>query len=176
MKCSGLLERCGGHAKAAGLSIMGCRLEEFHTAINKLADEILTESDLVPQIELDAELTIDDVTRDLATELQLLEPYGYGNREPVFASRGAMIVDKNRMGNGGAHLKLRLAANCTRPVECVAFGWGESERAFRVGGLADLCYNIRLNQFNGAETVQLVLRDAQASVSAICDSPESTLV
>jgi len=169
MQCRHLLERCGGHARAAGLSIAADKLSEFDAAINRIADQVLTESDLVPQLEIDADLELESITRDLACELQILEPYGYCNREPVFVSERALILDKTRMGLNGAHLKFRLGTSSGQPVECVAFGWGDTERAFRIGSLMDLCYNIRLNQFGGLETVQAVMRDARLSDAAITE-------
>lgn len=174
IQCSHLLERCGGHARAAGLSITTERLSEFDAAINKVADEILSEADLTPQLEVDAELGIDSITRDLAYELQLLEPCGHCNREPVFVSENVLILDKARIGSGGAHLKLKLGTSSSKPIECVAFGWGESEEAFQLGCLIDVCYNIRINQFGGSETVQAILRDARMSDAVISEPfPES---
>jgi len=163
MQCRHLLERCGGHARAAGLSIAADKLPQFDAEINRIAEGILAETDLVPQLEIDAELELDALTRDLAYELQLLEPCGNCNRVPVFVSRGALLVQKARMGANGDHLKLKLGTSSGQPVECVAFGWGDSEPAFRVGTPFDVCYNIRVNQFAGRETVQAVLCDARAS-------------
>jgi hypothetical protein len=73
------------------------------------------------------------------------------------------------MGAGGAHVKLKLDTGSGRPLECVAFGWGENDDFLRVGTLIDLCYNIRINRFNGLETVQAVLRDARSSDAAVTE-------
>jgi len=171
MQCRHLLERCGGHARAAGLSIAADKLPEFDAAINRIAEGILAETDLVPQLEIDAGIELDAVTRDFAYELQLLEPYGNCNRAPVFLSRRAPILDKTRMGANRDHLRLKLGAGSGRPVECVAFGWGGSDEAFRVGSLLDVCYNIRINQFAGTETVQAILCDACASDEELKKAP-----
>jgi single-stranded-DNA-specific exonuclease len=168
-KCGHLLERFGGHAKAAGLSINMRNLPEFTAAINRIADESLTEQDLLPQIAVDAELDLGSVTLDLAKELELLEPIGHGNRQPVFMSRGAVVLQKSRIGSAGAHLKLRLGRSGLRAVECVAFGWGDREESFKLGSCIDLCYNIQANRFGGQETVQMVLRDARPSAAQILD-------
>ena len=169
MQCRHLLERCGGHARAAGLSIAMDKFPEFDIAINRIADEILDESDLAPRLEIDAEIGLDSVTSDLVYELQLLEPYGCGNREPVFMSERVLVLHKTRMGADGAHLKLRLGTNSGLPVECVAFGWGDRAAAFRIGSLIDVCYNAQINRFRGVETVQAVLRDARVSDATISE-------
>ena len=169
MQCSHLLERCGGHARAAGLSITKDKLSDFNAEINRIADELLTEADLMPQIEIDAELDIDSVNHNLAREMDLLEPFGHCNRQPIFVSKCALILQKTKMGSTGSHLKLKLGGSSNRSVDCVAFGWGESEEAFRLGSLIDLCYNIQINQFGGKENVQAVLRDARISDAVISE-------
>lgn len=169
MQCRELLVRCGGHAKAAGLSIEAAKITEFDSAINRIADEMLGEADLLPQLYIDAVVELDSVTRDLAHELKLLEPYGYGNREPVFMSECALVMQKTKMGSAGNHLKLQLGRSSGDPLECVAFGWGDREEAFHLGSLIDVCYNIQINQFGGRETVQAVLRDARPANAVISE-------
>lgn len=163
MQCRHLLERCGGHAHAAGLSIMADNLQEFNSEINRIACEVLSEADLRPQLDVDAELRLDAVTKDLASELRLLEPHGHGNPVPVFMSRNVPVLQKTTMGANGSHLKLKLDTGSRTSLECVAFGWGNFEGAFRAGTLIDLCYNIRTNHYSGTETVQALLCDARAA-------------
>ena len=174
VQCGHLLQRCGGHARAAGLSIETANLPEFGLAINEIADGILTEADLQPQLDVDMELELDSVTSDLAYELQLLEPFGCGNPEPVFLSRQALVLDKMRMGANKTHLKVKLSPSGSPhpPLDCVAFGWGERDSAFRIGSLVDVCYNIQINHFNGQEKVQMMLRDSRASDASIGDAIE----
>jgi len=169
VKCGDLLDRYGGHSQAAGLSIIADKLPDFDSAINRLADTVLADSDLIPQIEIDAELDLDSVTEDFITELELLEPYGHCNREPVFVTENAMILQKNTMGATGAHLKMKLGTASGRPIECVGFGWGSAERSIRLGSLLNVCYNTRINDYRGFRTVQLVLRDARQSAAVIGD-------
>jgi single-stranded-DNA-specific exonuclease len=164
-RCGHLLDRFGGHRRAAGLSISADKLGEFGEEMNRIADEVLTEADFLPQIEVDAELEMRSVTIDLARELQCLEPYGYGNRKPIFVSKDVPIIQRSRIGQTKSHLKLRLGASSSRPVECIAFGWGEREDAFQIDSLLDLCYNVQVNQFAGNETVQAVLTDARMAGS-----------
>ncbi|MHB1191343.1 MAG: single-stranded-DNA-specific exonuclease RecJ, partial [Armatimonadota bacterium] len=145
MQCRHLLERCGGHAYAAGLSISAENLGSFSEEINRIADEVMSESDLLPQIDVDMELDASQITRELAHELALLEPHGHGNKQPLFVSRGMRLSDKTRMGASGAHLRLKFEGG----IECVAFGWGDREEAFQLGSSFDVCYNIQINRWNG---------------------------
>jgi single-stranded-DNA-specific exonuclease len=160
-QCGHLLQRYGGHARAAGLSIEMSKLPEFKETINRVVDSVLTSEDLLPRLDVDAELGLDRVNVDLSTELEMLEPYGHGNARPVFLSHNASISQKDRAGGSGLHVKLKLRSDSDMPVDCIAFGWGDREEAFKLGGRIDLCYNIQTNRFNGRETAQLVLRDAR---------------
>jgi single-stranded-DNA-specific exonuclease len=163
VECGDLLERFGGHAKAAGLSISTCNLGEFHCAINRVADEVLAEGELVPHVDIDAEIELDLVTEDFISELSLLEPYGHCNHEPTFATSNVPVLQKTTMGTTGAHLKVKLGTPSGRMIDCVAFGWGSAERSIRLGSTLDVCYNTRINEFNGYRNLQLIMRDARLS-------------
>ncbi len=169
MQCRDLLVRCGGHAKAAGLSVDACKLGEFEKAINDIADKSLTDEDMLPGVDVDTVIELDAVGYDLAHELRLLEPFGHANKEPVFMSEHAIILQKTRMGSTGSHLRLKLGRASGEPLECVAFGWGDKDEALRVGSLIDVCYNVQINQYGGRETVQMVLRDARPSNATISE-------
>ncbi len=169
VECGDLLDRFGGHSKAAGLSISTCNLGEFDCAINRVADGVLAQCDLAPHIEIDAEIGLDAVTRDLIAELGLLEPYGHCNREPVFASMNAPVLHKTTMGSTSAHMKLKLGTPSGRAIDCVAFGWGAAERSIRLGSSLDVCYNTRINEYNGYRNIQIVLRDARVSEDRMGD-------
>jgi len=173
LQCGHLLERYGGHARAAGLAIAAERLQEFEDAINRVADSVLSETDLEPQLDVDAELSIDQITSDLAHELELLEPYGYGNPVPVFVTRNSLVVQKSRVGANGDHLRLKLNTSSGTLLDCIGFGWGDRCEAFHVGSLVDVCYNIKLNRFTRPGTVQMVLCDARPA-NAMITEPVAT--
>ena len=153
--CENLLSRFGGHALAAGLCIPLTNLEHFEERLNALAVGQLPEEELAPRIVFDAELEAGDITRELAQTLASMEPFGMGNPEPLFLTRGMAVLERRRVGDG-SHLRMRLQGDGTAPVSCIAFGMGDSADALELGGTMDLCYSIRLNTFNGVESVQLV--------------------
>lgn len=170
VECGNLLDRFGGHSKAAGLSISTCNLGEFRCAINRVADEMLAECELVPHMDIDAEIDLDLVTEDFIAELGLLEPYGHCNHEPLFATVNSPVLQKTTMGSTGAHMKLKLGTSSGKTIDCVAFGWGGAESSIRLGSSLDVCYNTRINEFNGYRNVQLVLRDARLSEGRLGDA------
>jgi single-stranded-DNA-specific exonuclease len=155
--CSTLLGRFGGHALAAGLSIPLANLDEFEERINALGLEQISEEELLPRIELEGELVPTDITRELACVLASMEPFGTGNPEPIFMTRSLAVVRRERVGDG-SHLKMLLQGDGAHPVSCIAFRMGELADTLQLGSAVDLCYSIRLNTFNGTETVELVAK------------------
>ncbi|MHB1455564.1 MAG: single-stranded-DNA-specific exonuclease RecJ [Armatimonadota bacterium] len=161
--CRHLLSRYGGHSQAAGLSISSENLDEFSDLIRKLADDRISADDMLPLLDVDCEIPLSRLTKQLAHEIKQLEPYGHCNKEPVFMTRNCVVSAKRRIGQNNSHLKLSLKQGSGKPIDCLAWGWGEHEEEFALGSLIDVCYNIRINTFNGTETAQAILKDARVS-------------
>lgn len=153
--CDDLLIRSGGHALAAGLSLHLRDVDRFEERINELAGEILAPEDVVPRIEVDAELAAADVTRELAGAIASMEPFGVGNPEPLFVTRGVSIAQMQRVGDG-SHLRTVLKMNGAGTLPCIFFGQGDLADSLQLGAPTDVCYNIRFDTFNGVERVQLI--------------------
>jgi len=107
--CRDLFSRYGGHAHACGFALPASRIAELRTRLDQFARARLTPADFEPPLELEGELNLTDVAPELFHTLQLLEPYGVGNPEPVFAARGAQLVAPPRIIKD-KHIKLRLRA------------------------------------------------------------------
>ena len=107
--CSGLFSRFGGHAHACGFAMPTANVEELRTKLDQFARSRLTPADFDPILELDAELSLADVTPELLQALQLLEPYGMSNPEPVFSSRGVQLTAPPKILKE-KHIKLKLRA------------------------------------------------------------------
>ena len=109
--CQPVLERCGGHAQAAGFDIQADRVEEFRQRLCEVAAVTLSDDALQPRIDVDAFLDAAEVDLGLARELRRLEPFGHGNPEPVFVTRAfpLLAADVLRPKTGTQpHLTLRL--------------------------------------------------------------------
>jgi single-stranded-DNA-specific exonuclease len=113
--CAPLFTRFGGHAHAVGFSLPSSRLSELCVQLDAYARARLTLADFEPTLDLDAELTFDEVTPELFQALRRLEPFGMGNPEPVFSARNLRLSDPPRILKE-KHVKLRLASN-PRPIE-----------------------------------------------------------
>jgi single-stranded-DNA-specific exonuclease len=157
-ECRDLLDRAGGHALAAGVSLKAVNIEDFASKLNTIASEIITEEDLVPRIETDGEINPDDINWDLLRDLNRLEPFGQGNPEPLFVSSGLEVLNSKTVGADGSHLKMRVKGDGPQ-IDCIAFGLGAMQPAVQLGDAVDLCYNIRSNSYNGSDTIQLTVKD-----------------
>jgi len=154
-RCADLLEGFGGHAQAAGLALRLDKLNAFEERINAICAEVIPEERLIPSIEADAELSPDEINDELAESLLAMEPFGEGNAEPLFITRGLKVIEKRKVGDG-SHLKLWLQGESRSSMECIAFGLGDKYNSLELGTLVDLCYHVRHNIFNGSRSIQLV--------------------
>jgi single-stranded-DNA-specific exonuclease len=107
--CAPLFTRFGGHAHAVGFSMPAANLPELCTHLDTYARAHLTLADFEPILDLDAELTFDQITPGLFQALRKFEPFGIGNPEPVFASRNLRLMAPPRVMKE-KHVKLKLAS------------------------------------------------------------------
>lgn len=150
--CSSFLERFGGHRHAAGIGLRADNVAAFAVAFEAEAACLLTDADLVPRLEIDAEVRPEDVTRDLALELKLMEPFGAGNPEPVLVMRGMKVVERRIVGDG--HLRLRLSRD-GYTFNAIAFRMGERVAQETM----DIAFFPEMNEWNGSSSLQLRVKD-----------------
>ena len=160
-ECKDLLIRFGGHKAAAGVTIDASRVAEFAQRFNDVARSKLSREDLQPELRIDAEISIDDVTDELEGVLRHFEPFGVGNPTPVFVSRGVRLSMAPRLvGTDG--LKLRIAtANGDRD----ALGWGMGDLALEIRPetVIDLAYRLERDTYQGVSRLQLRIADLRLS-------------
>lgn len=157
-KLEGLYIEGGGHPMAAGFSIYSNKIEEFTTAINKIAKPLLTPEILSKKLKIDLELEFSDLTQSLYEELRKFEPVGLGNPGPTFASLGVEILDARTVGRESKHLKLKLKQD-EHVFDSIFFGGGEIYSELTPGSKADIVYRLEENTWNGRSSLQLVIRD-----------------
>jgi single-stranded-DNA-specific exonuclease len=118
--CGGLFSRYGGHSHACGFAMPSANVADLRAQLDAFARTRLTAADFDPILDLDAELDLAEITPELFQALQLLEPYGMRNPEPVFAARGVQLAAPPRILKD-KHVKLKIRATALRnsvvPVE-----------------------------------------------------------
>ena len=107
--CGALFSRYGGHAHACGFAMPTANVDELRTRLDQFARARLTLADFEPVLDVDAELSLADVTPELFRTLEMLEPYGMENPEPVFAARAVHLAAPPRILKE-KHVKLKLRA------------------------------------------------------------------
>jgi single-stranded-DNA-specific exonuclease len=160
-ECKDLLIRFGGHKAAAGVTIDASRVAEFAQRFNDVARSKLNREDLLPELRIDAEISIDDVTDELEGVLRHFEPFGVGNPTPVFVSRGVRLSMAPRIvGTDG--LKLRIA---TATGDRDALGWGMGDLAMDITPetVIDLAYRLERDTYQGVSRLQLRIADLRLS-------------
>ena len=111
--CGSLFSRYGGHSHACGFAMPSANVEDLRAKLDAFARTRLTLADFDPTLDLDGELDLSEITPQLFQTLELLEPYGTGNPEPVFAARGVQLAAPPRLLKE-KHVKLKLRAGADR--------------------------------------------------------------
>jgi single-stranded-DNA-specific exonuclease len=161
--CRDLLIRFGGHRAAAGVTISASRVDDFTQRFNEVAQAKLRREDLQPELRVDAEISIDEVSDDLESLLRHFEPFGVGNPTPVFLSRNVRLTAAPRIvGTDG--LKLRVASG-TRDRDALGWGMGELASELSVDTPLDLAYRLERDTYMGESRLQLRIADVRVADS-----------
>lgn len=155
------LEKFGGHALAAGLTINRDNLPAFKESICAYARENIDDDVLMPIVDIDCMISPDDISFEAIQDLSVLEPYGMGNREPIFAIR-EFTVEEITPISSDKHLKLSLIKGGMR-FTAMLFGTGSGGCPVVQGDVADAAFSLDINQFRGRRTIQLMLKDIRLS-------------
>lgn len=158
--CEHNLLGCGGHAAAAGLQISPDKIEAFRAEFVEYAASEVTEQSQIAELTIDAEAPISQLTFKTVNQIEMLAPFGEGNRRPIMCASGAKLVDKpKRIGGGERHLSVHLEHHGVR-IRGVAFGQGDwAEPLSKHEGLLDIAFQPVINNFRGRSNVELQLVD-----------------
>ena len=155
--CAEHLERFGGHRAAAGLAIDGSNIESFAEAFAAHADEALAEDDLYPTTTVDEIVSADELTLDLAQELDRLAPFGLGNPDVTLLVPACEAVGPSLVGDG-KHLRFRIRQHGRDGGSAIAFGQGSQLDRLLAIGRFDIACRLKENRWNGTVAPQLVVR------------------
>jgi single-stranded-DNA-specific exonuclease len=156
-ECAGHLERWGGHAAAAGLSIRPERVEAFAEAFGAVADAALGENDLRPTTTVDALVHGSELTLELCAEVAGLAPFGLGNPNVTLLLAGCELAELSAVGEG-KHLRFRVRSDGRDSGSAIAFRFGSQLDRLRGVGHYDVAFRLEANQWNGTVAPQLNVR------------------
>ena len=159
-ECEERLLRFGGHAAAAGISISERDLEAFRGDFCEAVARQWTDNGVVPEILIDAEATLGQLSLEVVEQMQMLAPFGAGNPRPVLFCGGVELDEPARcMGSGDRHLsvKLRQGSKVVRGVAFSAADWCDGLNS--VDGPIEIAYRPVINDFRGFRKVEIHLVD-----------------
>lgn len=159
--CTEHLHRFGGHKMAAGITIETEKIDRFTDDFEAYAKQNLSHHDMAFKLHIDALVPLSQFRPETVNELQMLGPFGEGNPEPVFATKGLRLASPpKRVGTGGEHLQLIVTDN-TATMRCIGFGFGRMEKKLLDHEFFNAAYQPQFNTYNGNMNVELVLADIQ---------------
>ena len=158
----GLLVKGGGHAMAAGITILESKVSEFliwlENKISKTVDDLRADR----SITIDGMISASGATKDLVDLIDQAGPFGSGNPTPIFALPSHRLVDVREVGNG--HLSMTLMNSDGTRIKAIAFrSVGTALGDFLTGNLGQIIHvagNLNLNYWNGSVSTQLRVVDA----------------
>jgi single-stranded-DNA-specific exonuclease len=162
--CSHLLEQFGGHKFAAGLSLKTENVKAFIEAFENEVSRSIKPEMLIPTVEIDLEIALDDINDKLIRILNQFAPHGPHNMTPVFVSRGVLDTGFAKVV-GANHLKIEVYQPNTQltKIEAIAFGKGDFLNFFKRNIPVDIVYKIKVNEFRGVTTIQLIIDEIKTS-------------
>ncbi len=156
-----LLVRYGGHELAAGLTIRRADIPAFRERINAYATAHLTDDMTAVRYEADCEVTVDELTMELAEEIDGMEPFGVSNPTPLFQLCDVTVQRIIPLG-GGKHTKLVLYADGVM-LQAVWFGMATATLPITAGAAADVLFQLNINEYQGVRSLQMILQDLRPS-------------
>lgn len=154
-----VLERFGGHAVACGFTLKKENLEEFKKRMTALANAEIKDGDMVKQLMIDSNVALSEINWDLVKTIEALEPFGEDNMRPRFVCYGMEVLDLQKVGVDGKHLRLQVRYG-TDEKKIIAFRFGDSwGNQLKIGDVIDAVFEVSVNEWNGNKELQLKLVD-----------------
>lgn len=163
-QCSDLLEQFGGHKFAAGLTLKKENVEAFKIKFEEVVSASITDDQLIPKIEIDAEIEFYEINDKLLRILKQFAPHGPENMTPLFCSKNVFETGWGKVF-GNNHLKLELfqKSNPTIRFQAIAYEKGDFIHFFQRKTPMDIVFKIQENDYKGVTTIQLVIEDLKIS-------------
>jgi single-stranded-DNA-specific exonuclease len=171
-QCATWLEDFGGHPGAAGLTVLRKNLDAFKKQLSSIADQRLKDEDLIPSIEIDAQLSPEEISWQHYEQVQRFAPFGQANPTPKFLIQDLEINDLRIVGNNGKHLKIELRGlslktsprmnpegGIEKKFKAIGFGLGERAEELKIGDKIDLVFEFIINEWNGTRDLQMKIID-----------------
>ncbi|MCE5191004.1 MAG: DEAD/DEAH box helicase, partial [Actinomycetia bacterium] len=170
---SEMLTRFGGHAAAVGVTLPARDLDAFASAIGTWMAGVPDDA-FVRSVRIDAEVPLDGLNSELAAEISHLEPFGFGNRRPLLATRGVFLNGRRAVGKHNEHLRF-TAFDGVASVPGIMFRCPDVAALVSTETAVDIAYELDVDTWQGRERIQLLTRDIRVQPTP-ADAPAAALV
>jgi len=157
VSCSSLLKRFGGHAQAAGFSAKKEQLPAIKAHLERYAYDNLKDRDPRPILHIDTLVKLDELSLEVVTEIKRMEPFGEGNKAPLFLSENLSVLDWRVMGKEEEHMLVKFTDG-ERLLEATAFNM-KAKLSPLMKDRLDIVYNLEINEYNGRRNLRANLVD-----------------
>lgn len=161
MQCTDVIEKFGGHSMAVGITVKKENFSKFKEKFEQLACNAHID-EIIPVIQIDSKIDVKSINKEMVESLKQLEPFGEGNRMPIFAFKN-LKIDSIRALSEGKHLKLTLKDNNTI-ISAIGFNLGNLAEEYRIGDKIDVVGVLEINSFNGVDSLQINVKDVMRSL------------
>jgi single-stranded-DNA-specific exonuclease len=162
--CRHLLRKFGGHKQAAGMELDCRKITLFGDQMKRFAREALAGTDFIPSLKIEADVTFSDISFNLINELETLEPFGYGNPNPLLGAKGLEVLHPRILKD--AHLKMKLRQK-NQSFDAIGFDMAALLENLEGASAVDAAFTPEINEWNGGRSLQLNLK-------ALRPSPENS--
>ncbi|MGT2741851.1 single-stranded-DNA-specific exonuclease RecJ [Streptococcus plurextorum] len=152
----------GGHSGAAGMTLPEENVEKLSDLLCSYVVDHAIDTNLKNTLRLDGELDLAELSLETIKSLDKLAPFGMDNKKPIFWLRDIKVTQARTMGQGNAHLKLKITQNGA-DYDVIAFHQGNLLQEFQQAQGLELAVSLSVNVWNGATTLQLMLEDARVN-------------
>ena len=156
-ECRDLLIQFGGHKFAAGLTLHPENVTAFQEKFEEVVSNRITEEQLIPELEIDAEIELTDITPRFFDVIKQMAPFGPGNMKPVFATTGVSDTGWSKIVKE-EHIKFSIKKNGSPVMNGIGFGLADKINLVKEGPF-DLAYHVEENEWNGTVSLRLVVKD-----------------
>ena len=161
-ECREHLIQFGGHKYAAGLTMLPENVSAFSAAFEKVVAARITPGQQIPEIEIDAELSLDEINPKFYKIIQQMAPFGPGNMKPVFLSKNQRDSQWSKLVKE-EHVKFSIRRpKSSDTIDGIGFGLGYKYNIVKED-FFDLCYQIEEKEWNGKTSLQLMVKDVRVS-------------
>ncbi len=152
--CSDLLLQFGGHKYAAGLTMKPENVDAFVSRFEEVVSSTIAPEQLIQQIDIDAEINLNDIDGKFFRILHQFSPFGPGNTAPIFLTRNVTAQGMPALV-GSNHIKMTVMQPGSLAFDCIAFNLGDCLPSVKAGAPFDICYTIEQNIWRDKRSIQL---------------------